>query len=62
MNPKKTIKKKRFLKEETTLDLAKLLEEEELDWAAEFDSMDTDLDGKIEPFLFGNLIFRIPFL
>ena len=48
MNPKKTIKKKRFLKEETTLDLAKLLEEEELDWAAEFDSMDTDLDGKIE--------------
>lgn len=48
MNPKKTIKKKRFLKEEITIDLAKLLEEEELDWPVEFDSMDADLDGKIE--------------
>ena len=47
MNPKKTIKKKRFLKEETTLEMKRLLEGEDIDWDLQFDKLDAENGGKI---------------
>ena len=48
VNPKKTIKKKRFLKEENINEIRHWVgNKEELDWEAEFDQIDDDKDGKI---------------
>ena len=48
VNPKKTIKKKRFLKEENINEVRQWVgNNEELDWEAEFDQIDEDKDGKI---------------
>ena len=46
VNPKKSIKKKKFLKEETITEVSKWIEEE-LRWEDEFDNLDGDKDGKI---------------
>ena len=46
VNPKKSIKKKKFLKEENIHELSKWIKED-LCWEEEFDKLDDNMNGKI---------------